>query len=188
MRTLVLNGSPAPSGHTARLVGELLRHVDGGHEILDAYKANIAPCVACGRCAGGSGCVIRDDMPAIREKLATAPILLIASPIHFSSLTAPLIALFSRLQPEWRRWSMAGKPEPSPARLGGLALTGGATYPRMFEPARAVAAAVFRTLGLTFAGMAAASDTDARPVIENAEAMASARELAERLKNAGRPA
>lgn len=186
MRMLVLNGSPAPSGHTARLVGEIVKRVEGECEILDAYAANIAPCVACGRCGDGSGCAVGDDMPSIRKKLAAAPIVLVASPIHFSSLTAPLIALFSRLQPEWRRWSMAGKPAPSPARLGGLALTGGASYPRMFEPARAVAAAVFRTLGFTFAGMATAPDTDAHPVIENAEAMASARELAERLNRAAR--
>lgn len=184
MRLLVLNGSPRPRGNTARLIGAVLERVDGGGEVVDVHRARIAPCIGCGRCDDGSDCVFPDDMPAVREKIAAAPGILVASPIYFSSLTAPLIALFSRLQPDWRAWIRAGKPAPSPSRRGGVALAAGSSHPRMFEPARAVAGAVFRTLGFTFAGMATASGTDAVRAADNAGALASARELADRLAGA----
>ena len=46
MKTLLLNGSPHPSGDTAALVAHLFSRFPETHRIhqIDAYTAGIAPC------------------------------------------------------------------------------------------------------------------------------------------------
>ena len=61
---------------------------------------------------------------------------------------------------------------------GVLLVTGGSEYGNMFVPARSVAAAVFKTLGRRFVGMAGVADTDAVGVVENDAAVADVRALA----------
>lgn len=156
----------------ARTVGDELR-------IVDANDSHIIPCIACGSCARDGRCVLdhRDDMSPIREALRTADRLILASPIHFSSVSAPLVTLFSRLQPEWHAFSNPDRVPRTPRPKAVLVLTAGGLYPNMFEPARIVAAAVFRTLDFENAGTVAAAETDTVPVSENADILAKARGL-----------
>jgi multimeric flavodoxin WrbA len=113
--------------------------------------------------------------------LIAADFLIAASPIHFSSLSAPLIAFFSRLQPFWPARRRGEAPLPRRPRQAALAVTGGSDYDGMFDPAHSVAAAAFTVLGIPFAGMAAAGGTDNRPAGDNPEALAAAAALAKRM-------
>lgn len=179
----VFNGSPAPGGKSMRLAGAVLDALDDGGRIVHLYGASVAPCIDCGHCATHMECIFQDDMVEYGARLAAADVVLVVSPLHFVSLTAPVVAFYSRLQPLWqaRRRGAGG---PSRCRVGGLVLTGGSSYRNMFEPARAVTAAVFNSIGVRFVGMATAADTDTVPIAENVEALAAARKLGEALREA----
>ena len=100
MKTLLLNGSPHPSGDTAALVAHLFSRFPETHGIhqIDAYTAGIAPCCDCRYCWRADGCCIRDSMNGLIDELDSFDNILIASPVYFSTLTPPLLSVASRLQ------------------------------------------------------------------------------------------
>lgn len=155
----------------ARIVSE---GVEGEVEVVHLYDENIGPCRGCGGCASGT-CVLKDGMERIMRRVAQTRCLVLASPLHFTSLSGPMVGFIGRLEPWWRNGWAGGNP--GDVRFGVLVVTGGSTYGNMFEPARAVAAAAFRVLGVEFSGMATAAGTDAVGVEENGAALDEAREL-----------
>lgn len=168
LRVLVLNGSPHSSGNTTALADLFLGclgEASGGcaREILSAYDLAVAPCTACGGCVGTGVCVVDDGMRLVWEALGRADCLVIASPLHFTSLTAPLVAIISRWQSFWQLRRAVGSPSPVPSvpRCGVVVATGGAEYKDMFECARRVAYAGFVTLGVEPCGVLAVSKMDA---------------------------
>ena len=62
MKTLILNGSPRPGGDTASLLRLLTEDLTGEHQQVDAYRADISPCVDCRFCWTHSGCAIQKAM------------------------------------------------------------------------------------------------------------------------------
>ncbi|MCC8180818.1 MAG: flavodoxin family protein [Planctomycetes bacterium] len=181
MRTLLINGSPHHDGQTMRLASEVLAALPGSKKCIHLYDRPVAACTDCGACRHSPLCPIPDPMPEYRELLEQADIILLASPLHFVSLSAPMIAFLSRLQPYWRALTRGAPLLAEKKRAGGLAVSGGARYARMFEPARAVTAAVFNSLGIPFSGMATADKTDTLAVGDNNEALAQARLLGDTL-------
>ncbi len=176
--TLLFNASPNPDGHSMRLAMAVLAGLPGTCETVHLYGKNITPCLDCGCCSQGVPCPIADDMPALVEAMKQADFLLFASPLHFVSLTAPLIALYSRLQPFWHARRANPDLTFGTVRAAGLVVTGGSSYTNMFEPARAVTAAVCISLGIPFAGRATAANTDGQPIAENESALAEGAGLA----------
>lgn len=158
-------------------------------ETVHLYEQSVMPCRACGCCRGiadaggmyGTVCPLADAMPGLARSLAAADAVVVASPLYFTSLSAPVIAFFSRLQPFWEARGQ-GRGAPTAAtggcRQAALAVSAGAEYDNMFRPARSVAAAAFHSLGLHFAGMATAAGTDRIAAAENADALRGAAELA----------
>lgn len=178
-RILVLNGSPDTNGNSVRLARMFARSAGAGAdaEFAYLYDEGVEACRACLACARGLPCPLPDTpaMDAILRRADAADCVVIASPLHFSSLTAPLVAFISRLQPLWHR------PPRARERWGVLLASGGSGYDNMFRPARSVAAAAFRVLGLRFAGMAGAAGTDKTPVDENKDVLNEIKLLAERV-------
>ncbi len=165
-----------------RLATVVLDGLPGERETVHLYNASVMPCRDCGACAQGSACPIDDDVPGVLEKMFAADLLLIASPLHFASLAAPLISFYSRLQPLWQAEKRAPA-APAGALSGiGLVVTGGGEYANMFEPARAVTAAVCISLRIPFAGMATAKRTDTVSIGENNDALAEAAVLAGKMR------
>lgn len=168
LRTLVLNGSPRRDGNTMTLAGLFLDALGGEHEILHAYDLAVSPCTACGKCAQNGVCAFDsrpgDAMPRVREELLRADCVVVASPLHFTSLTAPLVALISRWQSYWplrRPGARAPAPLSDKKRAGVLVATGGAEYKDMFDCARRVTLAGFNTLGMEMLGVLSVSGMDA---------------------------
>lgn len=185
IRALLLNGSPLEHGHSMALAQIVLRDPPADRTTVNLYHENISPCLACMACANGDACPIPDAMPKLTSMLAEADLVLVASPLHFTSLTAPVIAFFSRLQPFWQAAKLGRTPIlPQRKRAAALVVTGGGDYPNMFRPARSVAAAAFNSLGLEFVGMASARGTDSLPVEKNGRALAEAGILREAIKKA----
>ena len=181
---LFLDGSPNPAGNGMRLAGAMLEVFGGESSTARLYDMDIRPCRACGACVAECGCRERDGAAELLSRLAVSDLIVVVSPLHFTSLSAPVIAFFSRLQPYWRAKREGRILLPPRRRAGALVVTGGASYPNMFAPARAVAAAAFNSLSIPLAGMATAEGTDDMPVSKNPEALAAARALAKRMLTA----
>ncbi|MDR1533977.1 MAG: flavodoxin family protein [Planctomycetota bacterium] len=177
-RTLVLDGSPSPAGNSMRLALAMLEVIGGEADVIRLYEVSFSPCRNCGACAAGYACVLKDGLDGWWKRLEEADFLLLVSPIHFSSLSAPLVAFISRLQPFWLARSRGVELLPVRPGRAALAAAGGSDYPGMFAPARSVAMAACKSLGIPFAGMASVSGTDRRPAAENPAALAAAARLA----------
>lgn len=98
IKTLILNRSPRKNGDTAFLIPKLTEQLHGECKIINAYTANIAPCIDCRKCREQYGCIIDDKMQEVYHYLEMCDNVIIASPIYFSELTGKLLDLLSRLQ------------------------------------------------------------------------------------------
>jgi multimeric flavodoxin WrbA len=98
MKTVIFNGSPRKSGDTAILINEFCSELRGEITVFSAYTDEINPCIDCRYCHEHSGCSIADGMNGIYRSVSDCDNLVIASPLHFSELSGPLLSLFSRFQ------------------------------------------------------------------------------------------
>ena len=187
LRILLLNGSPNPAGHSMRLARAMLdvfAAVGAKTVVAHLYDLALSPCRGCGHCRkaeSGGACPLADAAPGLIRSVATANFVLVASPVHFTSLTAPVVAFFSRLQPFWQAKRRGVRLLPELTRSSALILTAGSERPDIFRAARSAAAAAFNTLAIPFAGMAAAAGTDRTAAADNREALAAAAELAQNM-------
>lgn len=129
-RVVVLCGSVRKNGNTDLLVQSFVKGASEHNEVevisVSDYKVN--PCIGCNGCFGREdySCFQDDDMSKIYEKLKTAEILVIASPVYFYGISAQLKAIVDRLHTPMRN-SFGIK------KLG-LLLVGAATLPNLFDP------------------------------------------------------
>ena len=98
MKTLIFNGSPISNGNTVAIIDKLSKDLNGDIKIVNAYNANISPCVDCRYCWENKGCCFNDDMHEIYDYIQNCDNIIIASPIYFSELTGKLLDVGSRLQ------------------------------------------------------------------------------------------
>lgn len=125
MKTLIFDGSPREKGDTASLVSEFLKHLDGEHKLVKAYKCDVAACIDCRWCWKNEGCFIKDEMQEIYEYIQECDNVLVASPLHFAEITGKLLSLGSRLQTYYcANYFRKEKPVPK-AKKGGIILVSG---------------------------------------------------------------
>ncbi len=138
MKTLIFNGSPRKNGDTAALVRILAANLKGEVEVVETATANIRPCRDCRRCKTEPGCAVRDGMRNVYASIEAADNIVIASPIWFSELSAPLLTVLSRLQAYYcARFFRKVEPVKKPKR-GAVILVGGGdgSSERAFETAK----------------------------------------------------
>ena len=138
MKTLIFNGSPRKNGDTAALIRILTANLKGETEVVETASANIRPCRDCRRCWKEPGCAVKDRMRGVYDSIEAADNIVIASPIWFSELTAPLLGVLSRLQTYYcARAFRKEEPIKKPKR-GAVILVGGGdgSSERAFETAK----------------------------------------------------
>ena len=101
MKIAILNGSPKV-GNTAAMVKAFQEGAEAaGHDVdvLHVGKMKINGCLACEYCHGkGEGkCVQKDDMEKVMPAYLDADMIVYASPIYYSNVTAQLAAAMQRL-------------------------------------------------------------------------------------------
>ena len=162
MNTLIFNGSPRPSGGTARMAAALSEMLPEQTQIVDAYRCGVSPCTDCRFCWTHDRCAIADPMQALYRRISDADCIVIASPIYFAELTGPLLSLASRLQYLWtaRRFRQTEVLAPK-RRRGAVLLTDGGEG--VCEPAMAMAKRLLRVMGADFSGSVYFSGTDQLP-------------------------
>lgn len=122
-KTLILNGSPRPEGNTAHLIHALQAELEGEVLELSAFRAKIAPCVDCRRCWETARCAVRDEMDLIYADDFDSVVL--AAPVYFMTLPAPVLGLMSRFQPQHAAQFFLHKPIKLRPKKAGLILTAG---------------------------------------------------------------
>ncbi len=182
MKTLILYGSPSTNSHTKKLLDIALDAIHGDTKILDAYRANIAPCQDCKYCFHKNGCSIKDDMIEIYEYIHECDNVIIASPMHFGVVSAPLMTVFSRLQPYWSNEFIRKCAGDIPKKKKGLLLmTTGADWMNMELLTEGVTNTAFHHLNAQSVGSVYAKRTDDIPIHKNRQVIERTRFLAKEL-------
>ncbi|MFH2059347.1 MAG: flavodoxin family protein [Pseudomonadota bacterium] len=102
MKIVLLQGSARKKGNTAQVLNwvqeELLTQ---GHEVESIYlnAKKLKGCLGCAKCKeypDRIGCVQKDDVPQILEKMVNAQAVVFASPLYFWGVTAQLKTIIDR--------------------------------------------------------------------------------------------
>ena len=101
MKIVVLAGSPRKDGNTDLLVSSFVKGAESNHkvEVISIHDYKVNPCLGCNTCFSkeNNDCFQSDDMSLIYEKLGTADVVVIASPVYFYGISAQLKAVIDRL-------------------------------------------------------------------------------------------
>ena len=171
MKTLIFFGSPRRGGNTAALLEILCRELRGDFKLVDAYRADISPCIDCRVCRKEPGCAIDDDMREIYESIEECDNVVIASPIYFSELTGKLLDVGSRLQTYFCSMGLRGEAAPGKPKRGGVILCGGGTGSADKAYSTAVRLLHYMNCGDVYPAVVSHS-TDSRPAAEDETALA----------------
>lgn len=113
MKVLGISGSPRKGGNSEQLLDQALRPFrEAGWEAAACLLSGmtVAPCDGCDGCARTGACVLSDDMDAVYEAFRTCHAVIIASPVYYRNVTAPLKAVFDRSYAVRNSRPLAGKP------------------------------------------------------------------------------
>lgn len=97
---LGISGSPVKNSNTDRIVKAVLEAGGLETEFVKLSTINVRPCLACKQCVEDNICKVKDDFPALAEKLKEAKALVIGSYCPYSNIDGFTKAFLERL------WSM----------------------------------------------------------------------------------
>lgn len=186
MNILILMGSPRLGGNTAELckplMGELER-LGAGVCYLTLADKKIQPCRGCYACqdvAGEYGCVQKDDMYAVVERIRWADCLVLATPIYSWYCTAPMKAVLDR---HYGLNKFYGSVEGSLWAGKSVAILATHGYDRAYatEPFETGVRRLCVHSGLSYLGLYSVRDEDNLASFRTAEAQEGARLFARRL-------
>lgn len=190
VRIVAIHGSARPQGNSRNLLDEAIEAAKEARPDLTvhfvrAYEARVDPCIECDGCNEDEvGCSRRGDAwHPIETALREADALLIASPVYFMGLPAPLKAMVDRLQALWWYREKGGQVANNlaPFRRAGLILVA-AGDDQVFRPSQRVARAAINTLDFELVGKVLASGLEEAGEASNREdLMAAARNLGKRM-------
>ncbi len=97
---LAILGSPHPNGVTATLLERSIQAAQrAGYSVtrLDLYEKNLAYCTGCRACLASGQCVQQDDVQEIVALLRRSQVVVLAAPVYWANVPAPVKNLFDRL-------------------------------------------------------------------------------------------
>ena len=106
MKAIAIIGSKNKEGRTASSANAICDGIiEGGGEVEKVFLANlkIERCLQCetsgwGICDTEGKCIIKDDFANLTEKIASADIIIFATPVYFSELSESMKAFIDRLR------------------------------------------------------------------------------------------
>lgn len=180
MKTLIFNGSPRKNGETQKLIECLSAELGGKIKVVNAYMADIRPCVDCRWCLKNEGCAVNDEMQTIYQDIQEADHIIIASPVYFEELTGMLLAVMSRLQIYFGARYVRHQEPIKKEKTGGILLTAGSIGPR--EKAESTAQMLLRQMRCRPIGTVYVGRTDQKTTEEQPGIMEEVCKLAKALK------
>ena len=88
-KVLIISGSPRKGGNSDILCDEFAKGAkEAGHQVekVRLQELTVKSCMACYACKKTSACVQKDDMTELLEKLISADVLVLATPVYFYSM------------------------------------------------------------------------------------------------------
>jgi multimeric flavodoxin WrbA len=170
MRVLGIAGSPRRGGNTDLLLVEFMKGAAGkGAEVKTIVLSQLEyeTCRHCDSCLKEGVCIIDDDMQGIYKEFELADVIVLASPIQFSGITAPMKAMIDRFQSRWALKYLLKKPPLGDAkpRKGFFISVGGRRVPDVFECAQMMIKTFFRILDIKYTGELLFSGIDEKGAI-----------------------
>ena len=187
MRVLGIAGSPRRGGNTDLLLAELLRGAASkGAEtktiVLDDLR--FTSCQHCDFCLAKGVCKVNDNMQMIYRELEQADRIVLASPIQFMGITAPMKAMIDRCQCLWARKYVLKIPPLSPVkkRKGFFLSVSGTRLKNMFEPSLTIVKTLFHVINVDYRGELLVSGVDEKgAILKHPEALQQAFQWGQRL-------
>ena len=101
MQVLAINGSPRGSGGVTAVILKPFLEGLGNAELVNTKDLDIRPCQGEFHCwfKKPGECFQDDDMRAVLEKIATADVLVLATPLYVDGMSGPLKNLLDRMIP-----------------------------------------------------------------------------------------
>lgn len=161
-KVAAIYGSPRRGGNTDELLNRFIeglkdcaRFSDGG-QILNIEKIilsnlKISPCRECRHCSIDGECIVNDDMQQIYPKIMECDLLVIASPVFFTSVSGYLKAFIDRFQRFWAlKYELNKKIISKTDRKGILLSCAGSKPPDIFDCTKKIARALFDVLYIKY--------------------------------------
>ena len=102
-KVLAIVSSPRKNGNSELLVDEFIKGAqESGQKVekICLREKKISPCLACESCLRNGGtCVQKDDMAEVLQKLITADVIVLSSPVYYYSVCAQLKTMIDRTLP-----------------------------------------------------------------------------------------
>ena len=92
-------GKPAPDGNTETLLDSFLdgaRAAGASVEKVALVDLDYTPCRGCNACHKTGECIVKDEAPALYDRILAADCVAIASPIYSMGITAQLKGFIDR--------------------------------------------------------------------------------------------
>ena len=109
-KVLVVSGSPRKGGNSDTLCDQFIKGAqEAGHQVEKIFlgEKNIHYCTGCGVCNQTHACVLQDDMAPLLEKMLTAEVIVLASPVYFYTIDGQMKTFIDRCVPRYTE--MSGK-------------------------------------------------------------------------------
>lgn len=178
MKLLGIGGSPRQGGNTDTLLARFMEGaVSRGSEVktLSACRLKIQGCIHCDACYNKGICKFKDDMQIVYREMESADRIVLASPLHFMTVTAQMKALIDRCQALWVRKYILKIPPlgDDRERKGFLISVGGRkTIPDLFQAELVTIKNLFRVINVIYAGDILIPGTDAKgDILRHPEAL-----------------
>ncbi len=107
-KVLILSSSYRKGGNSDTLCDQFAKGAaEVGNEVEKIFvnDKNIAYCKGCGVCNTTHKCVIKDDMAEILDKMVSADVIVMATPVYFYSMNGQMKTLIDRTVPRYEEIS-----------------------------------------------------------------------------------
>lgn len=101
---LIISASPRKKGNSDILCERFAQGAEEiGHKVEKVFLAsqNIGYCRGCGVCNNTHKCVQKDDMVGILDKMVTADVIVLATPVYFYSMDGQMKTFIDRTVPRY---------------------------------------------------------------------------------------
>lgn len=103
-KVLIISASPRKNGNSSILCDRFAQGAkESGHlvEKITVADKNIGYCRGCGVCNSTHKCVQKDDMEEILDKMVTADVIALATPVYFYSMDGQMKTFIDRTVPRY---------------------------------------------------------------------------------------
>jgi NAD(P)H-dependent FMN reductase len=162
-KVVAVYGSPRRGGNTDMLLNRFIEGLKGSSmfssgsgSILNIEKIfipnlKISPCRECRHCSTDGECIVKDEMQQIYPKMIDCDLLVISSPVFFTSVSGHLKVFIDRFQRFWALKYELGKNIISKTSRKGILLScAGSKQPDIFDCTKKMARALFDVLNMKY--------------------------------------